>query len=167
MDAVREAVHALAGVLTIQSQPGQGSRFILRLPITVSIINALIVRSGPFEIAFPLNVVARTVELKHCDILEESGRSTIFVENVSVQLHNLRQVLHLPPHAQDEGALQAVVICDVGGSLLAFGADHISGQQEIFVRPLRSPLSKLRGFSGATITSDGRVFFVADASALV
>ena len=166
MDAVREAVHALAGALTIQSQAGQGSRFILRLPITVSIINALIVQSGPFEIAFPLNIIARTVELKRCDILEQSGRSTILVENVAVPLRNLREVLLLPPHAQDEGALQPVIVCDVGGSLLAFSADHISGQQEIFVRPLRSPLSRLRGFSGATVTSDGRVLFVADASAL-
>src|SRR6185369_2543534 len=75
MDVVREAVHALAGVLDIQSRSGQGSRFIMRLPITVSIIHALIVQCGPFEIAFPLNVVTRTLELKHADIIEECGRS--------------------------------------------------------------------------------------------
>lgn len=166
MDAVREAVHALAGVLTIQSQSGQGSRFVMRLPITVSIIHALIVKCGPFEIAFPLNVVMRTLELKHSEILEESGRSTILMEDIPLTVRSLRQALHLPAASGTEAALLPVVVCDVGGTRLAFIVDSISGQQEIFVRPLRSPLSYLRGVSGATITGDGRVLFVADASAL-
>ncbi|MFA7405297.1 MAG: chemotaxis protein CheA, partial [Pelobacteraceae bacterium] len=93
MDAVYEAVHALAGVLTIQSQSGQGSRFIMRLPITVSIIPALIVQCGPLEIAFPLNVVTRTLELKHSEIREEPHGSTILLGDVPVPLRSLRQAL--------------------------------------------------------------------------
>ncbi len=166
MDAVREAVQALAGVLTIRSQIGQGSSFVLRLPITVSIIHALIVQSGPFEIAFPLNVVTRTLELKRSEIIEESGRSTILLEDVPLPVRSLRQALHLPAASGTEGALLPVIVCDVGGTLLAFSVDRISGQQEIFVRPLLSPLSHLRGISGATIAGDGRVLFVADAGAL-
>ncbi|MGB9082110.1 MAG: chemotaxis protein CheA [Desulfuromonadaceae bacterium] len=166
MDAVREAVHALAGVLTIQSQKGQGSRFILRLPITVSIIQALIVQCGPFEIAFPLNVVTRTLELKRSDILGESGRSTVILEGGPLPVRSLRRSLQLPEAPGTEGDLLPTVVCDVGGTQLAFSADLISGQQEIFVRPLRSPLSRLRGVSGATVTGDGRVLFVADAGAL-
>jgi len=166
MDVVREAVHALAGVLTIQSQSGHGSRFVLRLPITVSIIHALIVRCGPFEIAFPLNVVTRTVELKRSDIVEESGRLTAVLEGVTLPLRSLRGVLNLPAASGTDDALLPAVVCDVGGTQFAFSVDSISGQQEIFVRPLRSPLSRLRGFSGATITGDCRVLFVADASAL-
>ena len=166
MDAVREAVHALAGVLTIKSRIGEGSRFVMRLPITVSIIHALIVQSGPFEIAFPLNVVSRTVELKRSDILELSGRSAVTLEDISVPVRSLRQVLHVPETPENGDALLPTVVCDVGGSLFAFCADRISGQQEIFVRPLRSPLSHLRGVSGATVTGDGRVLFVADVNVL-
>ena len=166
MDAVREAVHSLAGVLTIQSQSGKGSSFVMRLPITVSIIHALIVQCGPFEIAFPLNVVTRTLELKQSEILEESGGSTILLEDIRIPLRSLHLALQLPPTSGTEGALLSVIVCDVGGTLVAFSTDRISGQQEIFVRPLRSPLSHLRGVSGATITGDGRVLFVADASAL-
>jgi len=167
MDAVRESVHVLAGVLTIQSRSGQGSRFVMRLPITVSIIHALIVQSGPFEIAFPLTVVTRTLELKRSDIREEAGRSSILLGGVSLPVRSLRQVLRLPASPETEDALLPTVVCDIGGTLHAFSVDRISGQQEIFVRPLRSPLSCLRGVSGATITGDGRVLFVADASALV
>ncbi len=166
MDAVREAVHTLSGTLAIQSQPGQGSRFVLRFPLTISIINALIVRCGPFDMAFPLNVVTRTMELKSSDIREESGCLTFRYEEDTLQLRSLRQALHLPPLAGAEAALQPVIICHVGTTLLAFSVDRIFGQQEIFIRPLRAPLSHLQGVSGATVTSDGRVLFVADAAAL-
>lgn len=166
MDAVREAVHALSGVLTIVSQSGQGSRFIMRLPITVSIIPAMIVQSGPFEIAFPLNVVTRTLELKRSEILEEDGHLTILLQGISLPLRSLRQALNLPATTETEGDFLPTIVCDVGGTLFAFSVDRIVAQQEIFVRPLRSPLSHLPGISGATITGDGRVLFVADANSL-
>jgi two-component system chemotaxis sensor kinase CheA len=165
MDAVREAVHSLAGVLKIQSRRGRGSRFIMRLPITVSIIPALIVQSGHIELALPLNIVTRTVELKSSEITDESGRPTVILEDKSLPLRNLRQALNLPAAPAPESALQSVIVCDIG-TPLAIGVDRIVSQQEIFVRPLRSPLSHLRGVSGATITGDGRVLFVADARAL-
>jgi two-component system, chemotaxis family, sensor kinase CheA len=166
MDAVREAVHALGGILTIQSQKGQGSRFAMRLPITVSIIHAMMIQCGQFEIAFPLAVVTRTVELKRSELREESGRTTVILDDLTLPVRSLRLALQLPETAEAEGALLPAIICDVGGKLVAFSGDRISGQQEIFVRPLRSPLSHLRGVSGATITGDGRVLFVADASVL-
>lgn len=166
MDAVHEAVHALGGALTIQSQRGQGSHFVMRLPIAVSIIHALIVQCGQFEIAFPLTSVMRTLELKHSEIIEEYGRVTILLDGTPVPLRSLREALHLPPASAAEGALQSVIVCDVGGVLLAFDVDSISGQQEIFVRPLKAPLSHLDGVSGGTITGDGRVLFVVDARAL-
>jgi two-component system chemotaxis sensor kinase CheA len=165
MDAVHETVHSLAGVLQIQSQRGQGSRFVMRLPITVSIIPALIVQSGPLEIALPLNVVTRTVELESSEIIDESGRPTVILGDTSVPVRSLREALNLPTAPGTESALLPVIVCDIG-TTLAFSVDRIVGQQEIFVRPLRSPLSHLRGVSGATITGDGRVLFVADAGAL-
>jgi len=166
MDAVRAAVQALVGVLTIHSGSGRGSRFVMRLPITVSIINALIVQCGQFDLAFPLNAVVRTMELKRAETAEKSGSPHLLVDGKQIPLRSLREALGLPGAAATEGALTTVVVCDVGGTQLAFSVDSISGQQEIFVRPLRSPLSRLRGVSGATITGDGRVLFIADASAL-
>jgi two-component system chemotaxis sensor kinase CheA len=164
MDAVQEAVHALSGVLTIESQSGQGSRFVMRLPITVSIIHALIVRAGAIEIAFPLNVVMRTVDLKSSEISNESGRSTVILDDKTLPVRSLRAALCMPPDTAAD--LLPTVVCDIGGKQVAFTVDSISGQQEIFVRPLRSPLSHLRGVSGATVRGDGRVMFLADARAL-
>lgn len=166
MDAVRSALNAVAGVLAIHSECGRGCRFVMRLPITVSIIQALIVECGPFQIAFPLNAVVRTAELERGEIREEGGISTILSGEAPIRFRSLRETLNLPPGPGTEESLLPTVICEVGGNMVAFGADHISGQKEVFVRPLRSPLSHLRGFSGATLTGDGRVLFVADVSTL-
>ena len=126
----------------------------------------MMMQCGRFEIAFPLAVVTRTVELKRSEIIEESGRTTAVLDNHPLLVRSLRQTLQLPETAGTEDTLLPAIVCDVGGTLVAFSGDRISGQQEIFVRPLRSPLSHLRGVSGATITGDGRVLFVADASVL-
>ena len=166
MDAVRASVHALAGVLTIQSQIGQGSRFIVRLPITVSIIQALFVQCGPLEVAFPLNAVTRTLELKRSDIFAESGQKMISLDGAHIPVRSLNRVLGQPVASGSGTYLLPAVVCDLGGNPAVFVADRICGQQEIFVRPLRSPLSRLRGISGATVTGDGRVIFVVDASSL-
>lgn len=165
MDAVRETVNGLAGALMIQSQNGLGSRFVMRLPITVSIIPALIVQSGQIEMAFPLTAITRTLELNHSETVDESGRATVNTGDTSLQIRSLRQALNQPELSCPEDGIRSVIVCDVG-TPLALSVDRIVSQKEIFVRPLRSPLSYLRGVSGATITGDGRVLFVADIGAL-
>jgi two-component system chemotaxis sensor kinase CheA len=166
MDAVRTVVHAVGGTLNIQSDAGQGSRFVLRLPLSISIIHVLMVQSGQIDIAFPVASVARTLELKRTDIFEESGQKMILLDGTNVPVRSLNRLLRQPLGAASVANLVPAVVCDVGGSLIAFIADHIHGQQEIFVKPLGRPLSLLRGISGASITGDGRVIFVADATAL-
>ncbi len=166
MDAVRTAVHSLGGVLTIQSEIGRGSRFVMRLPITVSIINALMVKSGNFEIAFPVNSIRRTLELKPAEIIEEAGQQAVLIDESYVPVWSLARLLGHPPQPASDETLIPVVICESGGSLVAFAADRLRGQQEIFVRPLGPPLSQLRGINGATVTGDGRVVFVVDTAAL-
>jgi chemotaxis protein histidine kinase CheA len=116
------------------------------------------------EIAFPLNVVTRTVDLKRSEISAESGRETVVLDGTTLAVRNLRAALHLQPETREN--LLPAVVCDIGGKQVAFTVDSISGQQEIFVRPLRSPLSHLRGVNGATVSGDGRVLFLADARAL-
>lgn len=165
MDAVRETVNGLAGALMIQSQNGLGSRFVMRLPITVSIIPALIVKSGHLEMAFPLNAITRTLEVNQSELVDESGRATVNTGDTPLQIRSLRQALHQPALSCPENTIHPVIVCDVG-TPLALRVDRIVSQKEIFVRPLRSPLSHLKGVSGATITGDGRVLFVADIGAL-
>ena len=166
MDAVRTTVHSLGGVLVIQSEISRGSSFILRLPITVSIINALIVKSGTIDIAFPVNAVRRTLELTPDEIAENAGQQTVIAEGSSVPVRNLNRILGQPLQAGPDIAFIPAVLCETDGGPVIFVADRLCGQQEIFVRPLGLPLSRLRGINGATITGDGQIVFVADAAAL-
>jgi two-component system chemotaxis sensor kinase CheA len=165
MDAVRETVQSLSGSLAIQSQRGIGSHFVMRFPLAVSIIPALIVQSGSLEIAFPLNVVSRTFELERSHIEYEADQPMVIVDEQAMPLRSLRQALNLPPASGPATLLQSAVVCDLDTTPV-FSVDRVVRQQEIFIRPLRSPLSHLRGLSGATIRSDGRVMFVADVGAL-
>jgi two-component system chemotaxis sensor kinase CheA len=166
MDAVRTTVHSLGGVLIIQSEIGRGSSFILRLPITVSIINALLAKSGTIDIAFPVNAVRRTLELTPYEIEENAGQQTVIVADLPVPVRRLNRILGQPLQADSEIPFIPAMLCETGGGPVLFLADRLYGQQEIFVRPLGLPLSRLRGLNGATITGDGQVVFVADAAAL-
>jgi len=166
MDAVRTAVHSLGGVLAIQSKFGLGSRFTMRLPITVSIINALLVKTGTFDIAFPINSVKRTFELKSSEIIEENKQQSILVEESYVPVRSLNSALGQSFKPDSDLTLIPAILCEAGGSPVVFLVDRVCGQQEIFVRPLGLPLSRLRGINGATVTGDGRVVFIADAASL-
>ncbi|HBA71978.1 MAG: hypothetical protein A2X82_15435 [Geobacteraceae bacterium GWC2_55_20] len=166
MDAVRNAIHSLGGVLSIHSQAGFGSRFVLRLPITVSIIQVLMVRCGSFEVAFPVNVVNRTMELMREDIVDDAGQKAVLLDGVHVPVRSLNRLLGQPVLSGGAAGIVPAVVCEAGGRLVAFITDRLLGQQEIFVRPLATPLSFLRGISGATVTGDGRVIFIVDAASL-
>jgi two-component system chemotaxis sensor kinase CheA len=165
MDAVRTAVHALGGTLAIESEIGRGTRFILRLPITVSIIHALLVDCGKLTIAFPVNVVARTIELTRADIFEDGGRKVFVLDDRHVPIRSLNRLLgqDIP---QGIGPIVPAVVTEAGGSPLGLITDRLLGQQEIFVKPLGTPLGRMKGLTGGAITGDGRIIFVVDASAL-
>ena len=165
MDAVRTAAHALGGTLVIESEIGRGSRFILRLPITVSIIHALLVECGTLTVAFPVNAVARTIELKRADIFEDNGRKVFALDGRHVPLKSLNRLLgqEISPGL---GPIIPAVVTETGGSAVGMVTDRLLGQQEIFVKPLGIPLGRMKGLTGGAITGDGRIVFVIDASAL-
>lgn len=165
MDAVRTAVHRLGGTLSIESDIGRGSRFILRLPITVSIIHALLVDCGRLTVAFPVNAITRTIELRRGDIFEDGGRKVFAMDGRHVPVKSLNRQLgqEIPPGI---GPIVPAVVTEAGGSLIGLVADRLLGQQEIFVKPLGIPLSRMKGLTGGSITGNGRIVFVVDASAL-
>jgi two-component system chemotaxis sensor kinase CheA len=166
MDVVRTAVHVLGGTLAIESETGRGSRFILRLPISVSIIHALLVECGKLTLAFPVNTVSRTIELRRGDIFEEDGRKVFALEGRHIALKSLNRLLR-QPLAQRTGPIVPTVVSETGGAMAGLVTDRFLRQEEIFVKPLGIPLSRMKNLTGGTITGDGRIVFVVDASTLV
>jgi two-component system chemotaxis sensor kinase CheA len=165
MDAARTAAHTLGGTLVIESETGRGSCFTLRLPITVSIIHALLVDCGKLTIAFPINTVARTIELRRSDVFEDGGRKVFALDGRFVPLKSLNRLLG-QEIIQGFGPIIPAVVTEAGGSPVGLVTDRLLGQQEIFVKPLGIPLGRMKGLTGGAITGDGRIVFVVDASAL-
>jgi two-component system chemotaxis sensor kinase CheA len=166
MDAVRVAVQALGGVLAIESDTGRGSRFLLRLPISVSIIHALLVECGPVTIGFPVNAIKRTTELRNGEIAGDGGESFFSLDGRQIPLRNLSRLLG-QPSAPDAGDLVPTVVIEAGGMMAGLAVDRLLGQREIFVKPLGIPLNGIKGLTGGAITGDGRIVYVMDAGALL
>lgn len=165
MDAVKNTVQSLSGSLSIESEPGVGSRIVLRLPVTVFIIHALLIQCGALTMAFPVNAVSRTIELKPSDLFDDNGHMAFSLDGATIPLKNLHSVFGQKP-CRVAGGLVPVVITEAGGTPVGIPTDAFLGQQEIFVKPLGTPLSRVRGISGGAITGDGKVIFVADLGAI-
>lgn len=164
MDAVRNAIHNLGGALSIESEIGLGSRFILKLPLTVSIIYALLVQCGELTIAFPVNAVDRALELRESDIFDDGEEKICTLATRDIPLKSLNRLLGQPMPEGDSLPFPTVVT-GMGDTPVGLLIDRILGQQEIFAKPLGPPLSQLRGITGGTILGDGRIVFVLDINA--
>jgi two-component system chemotaxis sensor kinase CheA len=165
MDAVKAVVHLLGGTLAIESAIGRGTRFTLRLPLTVSIIHALLVECGVLTLAFPANAVTRTIELRRSDVLKEAGRTFFVLDGRRIPLKSLNRLLHQPPPRLAGSKIQ-VVVSETGGVAVGLATDRFLGHEEIFVKPVGIPLSRMKGISGGTVTGDGRIVFIMDAGSL-
>lgn len=165
MDAVKTAIHMLGGILSITSHPGAGSTFLLQIPLTVSIIHALLVSCANVTVAFPVSTVERTLELTRDDIFELDGRKVCLFEGEPVPIKNLNRMLgqSLPKRS---GQIVPALVAKVNGTRVVLLADRILGQQEIFIKPLGKPLSCMKWCSGGTILGDGSIVFVVDVSVL-
>lgn len=161
MDVVKSVVQSMGGTLAISSAPGNGSRFLLRLPSTIAIINVLLVQVGAFTLAIPLTAVIRTYDLKREEIVFLDGREVFFHDEETVPLEYLGHYLHLGS-GTDTGETVPLFMVEVKGRKLALRVDKLLGNQEVFVKPLRRPLSAMKGLCGATVLGSGEIVFILD-----
>jgi two-component system chemotaxis sensor kinase CheA len=161
MDAVKNAVRSLGGSLSIESRIGQGTSFHLKLPLTVSIIQALLVECGALTLAFSVNAVDRTLEITPHDIFVQDGQQYCILDNVPLPLGNLHHILRQPLPASVLSHIP-VIVCRVNGKAMGLIADSITGQREIFVKPLGKPLSHLKHTTGGAVMGNGSIVFIMD-----
>ncbi|MCK4507830.1 MAG: chemotaxis protein CheA [Desulfuromonadales bacterium] len=165
MDVVKAAVSNLGGSLDIISAPGEGSRFQMRLPLSIAIIKILLVSCAGHPLAIPLTRVQRTLDLPTCDI-QLSGQKRVFrLGEEVVSLYSLAEALGLPEVAAGETTW--VVLTEVQGRRVGLQVDHFLGQREAFVKALGFPLNLLTGLNGATVEGNGQVVFIVDPQALL
>ncbi|MDK2832373.1 MAG: two-component system, chemotaxis family, sensor kinase CheA [Methanolobus sp.] len=167
MDAVKTKIEALGGSVKISSVPGQGSIMKLQLPLTVAIIQSLMVTVAGETYAIPLGNVIRDVGIKSSDIKTIEGKEVIMLRGEVLPLLRLHDVLECPTEAEDKQNL-IVVVVEKMGSNIGLVVDDLLGQQEVIIKTLDNKLLKnMKGFAGATILGDGSVSLILDIATLI
>ncbi len=163
MDVVCNRVHELGGSLRMVTTPGSGTRFIIELPLTLAIIEALIARVGGQTFAVPQLAVHEVIELSSAAIHRIEGSEVTEYRGAALRMIRLSDLLGItdaPP-----SRLHAFVLGD-GSAAFGLVVDQVVGQREIVVRATADPLIRVEGIAGATDLGDGRAVLIVDASAL-
>jgi len=167
IDVAMTRIRALGGSIEIRTEPGKGTAFILRLPVTLAIVRALIAAVGPERYALPLTYVAETVEFGAAAITTMEGREAMVLRDRVIPLVHLRVLLGVSDTAAPPPARRPVIVLEMGERRTGIVVDGMLSQQEIVVKGFEAPQGTLPVFSGATIMGDGVPALILDAAGLL
>lgn len=165
LDVVKTKIEALGGDIEVKSELGKGSKFIIRLPLTLAIIQALMVRLGEEKYAIPLNTIQNIEDVNVSDIQYVQKQEVILLRNQLIPIIYLEDILDVPKKEQRD--MITVVIVKKGEKQVGFVVDGLIGQQEIVIKSLGKYLSGIKMIAGATILGDGEVALILDINTLV
>jgi len=163
MDVVQSRIRELSGQIQIQSELGRGSRFLIRVPLTLAILPTLLVQAGDAVYALPL---ARVLEVLHApqhSLTWFDGRAVLDRKSHTLPLVDLRQWLNIDAPKTE---LLTVVVLQVGESRMGLIVDQVRGREEVVIKPLPRVLRGLPGYAGATLIGDGRLALILDVDGL-
>lgn len=166
LDVVRETIARLKGTVHVESQLGVGTTFELRLPLTLAIVQVLLVRVAGQTLAIPLDLVQRTIALPPEQVRLTGTRETILDDGVERPLLRLGRVLGWEHSAGELPSELPIVLVDLGKRVVAFACDGFLGRQEIVLKTLGTLLQRVPGAAGATLVGD-RPVLVLDLPAVV
>jgi two-component system, chemotaxis family, sensor kinase CheA len=158
LDAVATRVRALGGAIDLQTEAGRFTRFLLRLPITLALAQALRVTVGGEEYAIPLTHVAEAIEFVDVPVERRGEREVVAVRGVEVPVVRLSTVLGTPAPERE----RAAVLAESGERRVALAVDTLIGREQILIRGFDPAMGALPYFSGATLLADGRPVLVLD-----
>jgi chemosensory pili system protein ChpA (sensor histidine kinase/response regulator) len=174
MDVVQSEVKQLGGVVLVDSDVGKGSRFTMRLPLTVAVSDALMVRAGDKYFAVPLVQIERVMRINVETVADfyATGAHTLNIDGEDYRLRYLNQILYgsnpIAAIAHQNSSVPVIIVRTELGQRLALQVDMIAGARiEVIVKPLGRQLSHIAGISAATIMGDGSVLLILDLVALM
>ena len=166
MDAVKAKAESLGGYLIVESEAGRGTKVILNLPLTLAIVQALMVEVSGELYAVPLGTVRETHVVSPEEIKTVQGNEAIFLREETIPLLRLDNALQCDRRLNGAEPFP-VVITEIGPRLVALGVHSLIGQQEIVISSLDQFLKRVEGFAGATILGSGRVALILDIPSLM
>ena len=166
LDVVKSKIEALGGDVEVKTKYGEGSTFSIRLPLTLAIIQALMVKLGDEKYAIALGSIETIEDVPVSDIKYVHAKEVINLRGSVIPLIRLRDTLDVPGEAEDSDTI-IVVIVRKGDKLAGLVVDSLIGQMEIVIKSLGKYININRMISGATILGDGSVALIIDANTLV
>lgn len=164
MDVVKTKIAALGGSVELISEENVGSTFIIQLPLTLQIIQALLVKVGEETLAISLGFIDSVIDYKEENIKRTNGKEVIVYRDDVIPLIRLNERLEI--EAQETNR-KFVIIVNVGDKTIGLLVDSLMGQQEIVIKPLGKTLKGLNEYIGATILGNGLVTLILDVGALI
>lgn len=165
MDVVRTNIRKINGSVDLESEPGKGSQIIIKLPLTIAIIQALMVEVERSIFAIPLSTVIEAVRISRSEIKTINGREVLHLRDRVLPLIRLAQEFDIPTDADRERFY--VVVAALGDRRVGVVVDELRSQEEVVIKSIWDYLETVKGVSGATITGEGKVVLILDTSELV
>jgi len=165
MDVVRTNIRKINGTVDLESEVGKGSQIIIKLPLTIAIIQALMVEVERSIFAIPLSTVIEAVRISRHDIKTINGREVLHLRDRVLPLIRLAQEFDIPTDAERERFY--VVVAALGDRRVGVVVDELRSQEEVVIKSIWDYLETVKGVSGATITGEGKVVLILDTSELV
>lgn len=166
MDVVRTNIKKLNGIIDIKSELGQGSEFILKLPLTLAIIQSLLVEVEDETYSLPLAAVMETLRVEEREFHTIGGQEVLKLRDSVLPLMRLQKIFNVAPSERSRSACYVVVV-GVAEKRVGLVVSRLLGQQEVAIKSLGKYLANLPGIAGSTILGDGRVTLIIDPAGLL
>jgi two-component system sensor histidine kinase and response regulator WspE len=166
LDIVQNMIKQVRGSIRVHTLPGQGTRFELQLPLTLSVMRALLAEIGGEPYAFPLAQIARTLKLEAKDIEQLEGRQHFTLDGRQVGLATAHQILKVNK-SQAAAELPVIVISGDAGQPYGILVDRLLGERELVVQPLDLRLGKIKDIAAAALMEDGAPVLILDIEDLI
>lgn len=167
MDVVKKSLDKINGTVGIETELGKGSTFFLRIPLTVAIIQALIVDAEKEYYAIPINSISETLKIGVEDIQNLEGTEVIKIREDVINVLSVKELFKLPTRYESHIKSYYAVILTSEDKKVALLVNNLIGEQDIVIKTLKDKVTRVEGISGATILGDGTVSFILDIQTIV
>ncbi|WP_126425199.1 chemotaxis protein CheA [Brevibacillus marinus] len=165
MDIVRNHIEKLNGLIDVQTRPGEGTKFTIKLPLTLAILRGLLIKLQETTFALPMNSVIEIVRISTKEIYSIKGQAVVKIRDKILPLIALHDLFRMPC-GKRKTANVFIVVVGLADKRLGLVVDDLLGSQEIVVKSIGSYIGQVEGISGATILGDGSVALILDVTGL-